>query len=127
MRRIAAFSQYIPPCRRCKDDDSFPHIGLRYTGTGRASVTGLTGVRNIKNNIEIAWEADPMDVTLLVQDALDRSALIPDDSDVEVTASGNTVTLYGHVRTWAEHDAATDAAWRASGVYFVSDQLIVTG
>jgi len=112
-------------------DGNLTLTGTVHYGTERAAaeltVTGLTGVRNIKNNIEIAWDADPMDVTLLVQDALDRSALIPDDSDVEVTASGNTVTLYGHVRTWAEHDAATDAAWRASGVYFVSDQLIVTG
>ena len=105
--------------------------GTVHYGTERAAaelaVAGLTGVRNIKDDIDIAWDADRLDVTLLVQDALDRYALVPDDSDVEVTADGNTVTLYGHVRTWAEHDAVIDAAWMASGVYFVSDDLTVTG
>ena len=91
------------------------------------AVAGLTGVRNIKDDIEIAYDADPVDVTLLVQDALDRNALIPDDSDVMVDTSGNTVTLTGHVRTWAEHDAAVAAAWMASGVMDVVDDLYITG
>jgi osmotically-inducible protein OsmY len=37
------------------------------------------------------------------------------------------VTLTGHVRTWAEHDVVVDAAWRATGVYDVTDDLYVTG
>jgi osmotically-inducible protein OsmY len=109
---------------------------LRLTGTvhygsertaAELAVAGLTGVRNIKDDIDIAWDADPVDVTVLVQDALDRNALIPDDSDVVVDTDGNTVTLTGHVRTWAEHDAAMDAAWMASSVYDVRDDLLVTG
>ena len=44
-----------------------------------------------------------------------------------VDTSGNTVTLTGHVRTWAEHDAVIDAAWMATGVYDVRDDLDVTG
>jgi osmotically-inducible protein OsmY len=91
------------------------------------AVTYLTGVRNVKDDLEISTDADPADVTLDVQDALDRYALIPDDSDVAVDASGNTVTLTGHVRTWAEHDAVIDAAWMAAGVYDVIDNLYVTG
>lgn len=91
------------------------------------AVAGLTGVRNVKDYIDIASDADPVDVDLLVQDALDRWALIPDDSDVKVDTEGNTVTLTGHVRTWAEHDAVIDAAWMASGVYDVEDVLTVTG
>ena len=35
------------------------------------AVAGLTGVRNIKDEIEISYDADPADVTRLVQDALD--------------------------------------------------------
>ncbi len=92
-----------------------------------SAVAGLTGVRNIKDDIEIAYDADPFDVTLLVQDALDRYALIPDDSDVAVDTRGNTVTLAGHVRTWAEHDAVIGATWMASGVFEVQDDLYVTG
>jgi osmotically-inducible protein OsmY len=91
------------------------------------AVTYLTGVRNVKDDIEIRTDADPVDVTLSVQDALDRYALILDDSDVAVDTSGNAVTLTGHVRTWAEHDAVVDAAWMATGVYDVVDNLYVTG
>src|SRR5580693_1579301 len=75
------------------------------------AVTYLTGVRNVKDDIAISTDADPVDVTLNVQDALDRCALIPDDSDVAVDTSGHTVTLTGHLLTWAEHDAVVDAAW----------------
>ena len=91
------------------------------------AVAALTGVRNIKNYIEIGYDADPADVDILVQDALGRWALIPDDSDVRVDTWGNTVTLTGHVRTWAEHDAVVDAAWMARGVNDVNDVLTVAG
>ena len=90
------------------------------------AVAGLTGVRNVMDDIEISY-ADRADVKQSVQDALDRNAVVEDDSDIAVDVSGNTVTLGGHVRTWAEHDAAVDAAWMASGVYDVMDILAVTG
>ena len=91
------------------------------------AVTYLTGVRNIQDDIDISTDADPIDVTASVQDALDRYALIPDDSDVTVDTDGNTVTLTGQVSTWAEHDAVVYAAWMPTGVYDVQDDLIVTG
>jgi osmotically-inducible protein OsmY len=91
------------------------------------AVAGLAGVRNIKDEIEITYDADPVDITGLVQDALDRTAIVEDDSDVHVDASGNTVTLGGHVRTWAEHDAVVGATWMAPGVVQVRDYLDVTG
>ncbi len=60
-------------------------------GTDRAAaemtVAALTGARNVKDNIEISNDADPVDVTLNVQDALDRYSLIPDDSDSPTTAT----------------------------------------
>jgi osmotically-inducible protein OsmY len=92
-----------------------------------ATVGALTGVRNVKDDVEISWDADPVDVTISVQNALDRNALIPDDSDVTVDTSGNAVTLTGHVRTWAEHDAVLDAAWMTPAVYDVYDELVITG
>ena len=63
------------------------------------AVAGLAGVRNIRDDVEIGYDAGPGDVAAGVQDALDRSALVADDSDVGVYTSGNTVTLTGHVRT----------------------------
>jgi len=105
--------------------------GVVNNGAQRAAaavaVAALPGVRNIRNEIAVWDDADASDVTVHVQDALDRSALIPDDSDVMVDTSGNTVTLAGHVRTWAEHDAAIGAAWMATGVYDVRDEIYVTG
>jgi osmotically-inducible protein OsmY len=105
--------------------------GTVYFGSQRTAaetaVSGLIGVRNVKDEIVINFDADPGDVTVLVQDALDRNALILDDSDVLIDTDGNTVTLAGHVRTWAEHDAVIDAAWMASGVYDVIDSLDITG
>jgi len=92
-----------------------------------ATVATLTGVRNVRDDIEISWDADPVDVTIAVQDALDRNALIPDDSDVGVNTQGNAVTLTGHVHTWAEHDAVLDAAWMTPAVYDVYDELVITG
>jgi len=91
------------------------------------AVSGLTGVRNVRDDIDISNDADPVDVTVLVQAALDRNSLISDDSDVVVDTKGNTVTLSGHVRTWAEHDAAVGAAWMAGGVFEVRDDLAITG
>ena len=91
------------------------------------AVAGLTGVRNVMDDIDIAYNADPVDVDLHVQEALDRSALIPDDSDVQVDVEGSVITLTGHVRTWAEHDAAVGAAWMANGVIDVRDDLAITG
>ena len=87
------------------------------------AVAGLAGVRNVKDDIDISYDADPVDVTWFVQDALDRNALVDDDSDVSVDTSGNTVTLRGHVRTWAERDAVVGAAWMAGGVMQVRDDL----
>ena len=91
------------------------------------TVAALTGVRNVRDDIMITWDADPVDVTVAVQGALDRNALIADDSDVTIDTDGNAVTLTGHVRTWAEHDAVLDAAWMTPAVYDVYDRLVITG
>ena len=101
-------------------------VGAQRTAAEQV-VAGLTGVRKVRNDIAIGYDADPLDVNVLVQDALDRWALIRDDSDIKVDTRGNTVTLTGHVRTWAEHDAVVGAAWMASGVNDVNDVLTVTG
>ena len=68
-----------------------------------------------------------MDVDLHLQEAPDRSALVPDGGDVKADTKDNVITLTGHVRTWAEHDAALGAAWMAYGVIGVRDGLVITG
>jgi osmotically-inducible protein OsmY len=91
------------------------------------AIAGLTGVRGIIDDIEIFSDLEAADVTGLVEDALYRYGLLPDDSDVQVGATDGTITLTGHIRTWAEHDAVLDAAWRGVGVKYVRDDLVITG
>jgi len=92
-----------------------------------AAVAGLVGVRNVIDDIYISYDIDAVDVDLHVQEALDRSAAVPDGSDVNAETQHNIITLTGHVRTWAEHDAVLSAAWMANGVIDVRDELQVTG
>ena len=92
-----------------------------------AAVAGLVGVRNVWDDIDISYAADPVDVDLHVQEALERSALVPDDSDVKADTKDGTITLTGHVHTWAEHDAVVGVAQMAIGVVDVRDNLQVTG
>ena len=91
------------------------------------AVAGLAGVRNVRDQIEISYPDDPAEVDLHVQEALARSALVAGDSDVKVATDGGIITLTGHVRTWAEHDAVIGAAWMARGVVDVDDKLQITG
>jgi osmotically-inducible protein OsmY len=102
-----------------------PYISQR--AAAEAAVAGVTGVRNVKNDIEISYAIDPVEVDVNVQQALDRSALVPDDSDVKSDTKDGVITLTGHVRTWAEHDAVAGAAWMALGVIEVRDELRLTG
>ena len=70
---------------------------------------------------------DAVYVDLHVKEALGRSALVPDDSDVKLATDSRLITLTGHVRTWAEHDAAGGGAWMARGVIDADDELQATG
>jgi len=113
------------------DDGNITLTGTVSYGTERAAaeaaVAGLIGVRNVRNDIDISYVIDPVDVDVHVQEALDRSALVPDGSDVETDTSDGIITLTGHVRTWAEHDAVVVAALMARGVIDVRDDIQITG
>ena len=113
------------------EDGNITLTGTVSYGTQRAAaeaaVAGLAGVRNVGNDIEISYVLDPVEVDVHVQQALDRAALVPDDSDVTADTTDGIITLTGHVRTWAEHDAVVVAAWMARGVIDIRDELQVTG
>jgi osmotically-inducible protein OsmY len=113
------------------EDGNITLTGTVSYGTERAAaeaaVAGLIGVRNVADDIDIAYAADPVDVDLHVREALDRAALVPDGSDVSADTKNGIITLTGHVRTWAEHDAVIDAAQMAIGVIDVRDNLQITG
>ena len=113
------------------EDGNITLTGTVSYGTERAAaeaaIVGLIGVRNVADYIDIAYAADPVDVDLHIQEALDRSALVPDGSDVSADTKDGVITLTGHVRTWAEHDAVIVAAQMAIGVIDVRDNLQITG
>ena len=103
-------------------------VGNRFQrDVAEQAVAGVTGVRGIVDDIEIFSDVEAANVSDLVEDALFRYGLLGDDSDIQVGASDGAVTLTGHTRTWAEHDAVIDAAWRGIGVKDVRDDLVVTG
>lgn len=103
-------------------------VGNRFQRDAAEQAVGrLTGVRGVADDIEIFTDIEVADVTDLIQDALDRYGLMSVDTDVQVDASDGTVELTGHVRTWSEHAAVIDAAWRGVGVKNVRDYVVVMG
>jgi osmotically-inducible protein OsmY len=113
------------------EDGNITLTGTASYGTERAAaeaaVAGLAGVRNVINDTDISYAIDPIDVDLHVQEALDRSAAVPDGSDVKTDTKDGVITLTGHVRTWAEHDAVVGAALMARGAVDIRNELEVTG
>ncbi len=90
-----------------------------------SAVSGLTGVRNVHDKIEVLLDLDHAEVKRLVVDALDRHGL--PRTAVAVDTRGNTVMLVGQVRTQAERDAVVGAAWLAPSVMAVVDEIQITG
>ena len=86
----------------------------------------VRGIRSIVSDIQIAHKALPADVKAQIQAALRRSALI-EASGIKVEADGDTVTLSGKVRSWAERGEVERAAWMAPGIASVRNQLEVGG
>jgi osmotically-inducible protein OsmY len=62
-----------------------------------------------------------------VAEVMGPSAEAPALRLVTAGTKDNIITLTGHVRTWAEHDAVLGAAWMARGLIDVRDELQVTG
>ncbi len=89
-----------------------------------AAVRNLRGVKDVLNEIELERGPTVDEVKDRIEQAFRRNAAL-DARDVKVESTSGTVTLRGSVRSWAEHDAALDAAWAAPGVTRVDDRLEV--
>jgi osmotically-inducible protein OsmY len=86
------------------------------------AVRHLTGVRGVTNLIVVAARVRPEDVRGKIEAALRRSADL-EAKQINVEAHDGKVTLRGTVQSWAEREAVERAAWSASGVTAVDDQL----
>jgi osmotically-inducible protein OsmY len=85
----------------------------------------ILGVAWIDDDITLtAPSASTGDVKHSIKKALERDAKL-DAEELSVESSNGTVTLAGTVSSWAEHDAAVNAAWSAPGVSMVDDLIFV--
>lgn len=91
----------------------------------REEAANTKGVRMVKNLIEIDRSApSPKNISEEILKALRRSAQV-EAKNINVMADGGHVTLSGSVHTFAERREAEDAAWRAKGVWNVTDKITI--
>lgn len=88
------------------------------------AVRHLPGVKTVSNLISIKPRLAPVDAKTAIKAAFERHALL-DASGIEVETTGNKVVLRGTVRNYTELEEAERAAWAASGVVSVDNQLEV--
>lgn len=88
-----------------------------------SAVKYLTGVKNVKNNIQVKSKLHDALEKKNIQRALNRSAI--NDENIEVEVSGTTVTLDGTVDSWYQREEAGRIAWKTPGVQNVKNNLVV--
>ncbi|MCG2616290.1 BON domain-containing protein [Terrimonas sp. NA20] len=84
----------------------------------------LTGVKRVYNYITIKPTLPSADIRDKISAALVRSATV-DAEKISVEVTGNTATLRGAVRSFAEKEDAEKAAWSAPGISRVESLLSV--
>ncbi|QEM03591.1 BON domain-containing protein [Mucilaginibacter rubeus] len=90
--------------------------------SAKTAIQDLTGVRSVINLITLRPRISPAELEQKISAAFQRSANI-DATKVHAGISGNTVTLTGRVRSFAESEDAADVAWAAPGVFHVVNNL----
>jgi len=86
------------------------------------AVQRLAGVKGVTNLIAVRPHVMIPDVRARIEAALRRSAEV-EAHRIKVQVQNGTVTLRGHVHSWAERTAAESAAWAAPGVTTVENAL----
>ncbi len=87
--------------------------------------SSIRGVISVDNEVDlVAPGPSAHDLQHSIKKAMERNAKL-DADNVTVESDNGTVTLHGTVNSWADHDAAIDAAWAAPGVTRVKDDIAV--
>lgn len=92
--------------------------------SAKNTINYLGGVKGVTNNIKIKSETHDAIEKQDVEDAIGRSWSV-DDSDINVSVSGTTVTLTGTVNSWYQKDEAGRIAWNTPGIWHVKNELEV--
>ncbi len=90
----------------------------------RKTVTYLSGVKGVTNNIIIKPEIHDMIEQENVELALARNWSL-NSQDINVKVSGTKITLTGRVSSWYQKDEAGKIAWNTPGVWSVDNELVV--
>ncbi len=90
----------------------------------KIAVHYLAGVKGVTNNIKIKSEHHDAIEKKDVESAIGRSWSV-DDSDINVSVSGTTVTLTGTVNSWYQKEEAGRIAWNTPGIWHVKNDLAV--
>jgi len=90
----------------------------------KSAVNYLTCIKGVTNNIKIKSESHDVIEKKDVEDAIGRSWSV-DNSDINVSVSGTTVTLTGTVDSWYQKDEAGRIAWDTLGIWHVKNELAV--
>ncbi|WP_164110197.1 MULTISPECIES: BON domain-containing protein [Sphingobacterium] len=89
----------------------------------KSVVHSLSGVKGVTNMIKIKSESNEAIEKRDIEDALRRSTI--DDSNIDVSVSGTTVTLSGTAQSWYEKEEAGRIAWKTPGIWHVKNDLVV--
>jgi osmotically-inducible protein OsmY len=90
----------------------------------RKTVTYLSGVKGVTNNIKIKPEMHDTIEKENVELALARNWSI-NSQDVNVKVSGTKITLTGRVSSWYQKEEAGRIAWNTPGVWSIDNELVV--
>jgi osmotically-inducible protein OsmY len=88
------------------------------------AVTGLDGVRGISNHITTKSERKDAVKKSAIEKALSSNAALEDD-DIHVLVKDSDVILSGLVKSLWDKEEAERIAWKAPGIWSVSNEIIV--
>lgn len=91
------------------------------------AVRDLPGITHITNYIMVVQPPEQAaSIHDGIEQALLRNAEVDADS-ITVSVEGETVTLHGNVRSWAERTEAEQVAWKARGITDVINHIRIRG